>query len=451
MTLDPVLTSKTRWTIVGLLFASIAINLVDRQVFAVLSPLLRELYGWSATQYAYAGIAFNLGMMIGQVPAGAFLDRVGTRIGLATIFTGWSVLTAAHALSTPGGTLDSIGSTVLSFVPGMPVLAAGLGGFIFLRFVLGLFQCGNYTAGIKALAGLFPAESRSKAGGAFNAGAQFGSVIAPPLILSLLVATLGFTWQMAFVVPAVLGLVWLLPWLSIFPSKEKMAAIALKPAATAATPAASADLTLGQLFGNSKVLGLALIRIFTGPITVFYWTWLPLYLRSSPDDGGRGMAFLTLGLFAAVPNMFGMAGNIFGGILTDKLVKATGSVDKGRKLGFTGAFLLGALSMTLPFVGSDFLAVLLMGLALFGNQWVAATYIGTVGDVVPQHLAGRVNGIAGLADNGASMIAVLYTGVVVDAFGWTPVFFGVGVFPFLAMASLFLVLRKIEPAQFKTA
>ena len=48
-----------------------------------------------------------------------------------------------------------------------------------------------------------------------------------------------------------------------------------------------------------------------------------------------------------------------------------------------------------------------MGLALFGNQWVAATYIGTVGDVVPQHLAGRVNGIAGFGDNGASMLAVL--------------------------------------------
>ena len=55
-----------------------------------------------------------------------------------------------------------------------------------------------------------------------------------------------------------------------------------------------------------------------------------------------------------------------------------------------------------------------MGLALFGNQWVAATYIGTVGDVVPQQLAGRVNGIAGLGDNGAALLAVLYTGVIVD-------------------------------------
>jgi MFS family permease len=59
-----------------------------------------------------------------------------------------------------------------------------------------------------------------------------------------------------------------------------------------------------------------------------------------------------------------------------------------------------ALSMTMPFVSNNLAAVVLMGLALFGNQWYAATYIGTVGDIVPQHLAGRVNGIAGFGDNG---------------------------------------------------
>ena len=126
------------------------------------------------------------------------------------------------------------------------------------------------------------------------------------------------------------------------------------------------------------------------------------------------MSFLALGFFASVPNLIGMSGNVVGGLLTNRFVKATGSVDKGRKLAFTCAFLLGALSMTMPFVTNDFLAVLLMGLALFGNQWVAATYIGTVGDVVPQHLAGRVNGIAGFGDNGAALLAVLYTGVIVD-------------------------------------
>jgi sugar phosphate permease len=191
------------------------------------------------------------------------------------------------------------------------------------------------------------------------------------------------------------------------------------------------------------VIGLCLIRIFTGPITTFYWTWLPLYLKN-----GRGMSFLALGIFAAIPNLIGMAGNIVGGLLTDKVVTASGSVDRGRKVAFTCAFVLGALSMTMPWVSNNFLAVLLMGLALFGNQWVAATYIGTVGDVVPQHLAGRVNGIAGLFDNGAALLAVLYTGVVVDKFGWTPVFLGAGALPFLAMISVFFVLGKIEPAKF---
>jgi len=49
------------------------------------------------------------------------------------------------------------------------------------------------------------------------------------------------------------------------------------------------------------------------------------------------------------------------------------------------------------------------------------------------------------------MLAVLYTGIMVDKYGWGPVFLGVGLFPFLAMASLFLVLRRIEPAVFERA
>ena len=65
-------------------------------------------------------------------------------------------------------------------------LVASLAGFIVLRFLMGLTECGNYTAGIKAIAGLFPGASRSTAGGVFNAGAQLGSVIAPLFVLALL-------------------------------------------------------------------------------------------------------------------------------------------------------------------------------------------------------------------------------------------------------------------------
>jgi sugar phosphate permease len=149
-----------------------------------------------------------------------------------------------------------------------------------------------------------------------------------------------------------------------------------------------------------------------------------------------------------LPNLFGMTGNVVGGVLTDRLVRMTGSPDRGRKLAFTAAFGLSALSMTMPFVANDYAALALMGLALFGNQWVAAVYIGTVGDVVPPHLVGRVNGIAGFGDSSSVLVAQLLIGALVDRYSFTPVFIGAGLFPILALLSVIFVLGRIEPATF---
>jgi MFS transporter, ACS family, hexuronate transporter len=410
--LPPVtLPPRLRWTIVALLSSSIAINLIDRQVLSVLAPILREEMRLSATQYAYITAAFQLGMMAGQVPVGAFMDRVGTRTGLAAIFVAWSVIGGAHGL------------------------AAGLTGFIVLRFLMGLSECGNYTAGIKAIAGLFPAATRASAGGFFNAGAQFGSIVATPLVV-FIATHLG--WRLAFLIPALIGLLWLIPWLTLFPEARA------SPAA-AGTPA-PANIGMGELIRNRKVLGLFLIRVFSGPITTLYWAWLPLYLRT-----GRAMSFATIGLLGWLPNLFGMSGNVLGGLLTDRLVALTGSADRGRKVAFSGAFALSALSMAMPFVANDYVALALMGLALFGNQWVAATYIGTVGDVVPHEVAGRVNGLAGFGDSTSVLMAQLAIGVLVDWYSFTPVFIGAGLFPLLALASVWFVLGRIERASFPSA
>jgi len=405
LTLPP----RVRWTIVALLSSSIAINLIDRQVLSVLAPILSDELRLSATQYAYITASFQLGMMAGQVPVGAFIDRIGTRAGLAAIFIAWSMVGGAHAF------------------------AAGLLGFVALRFLMGLSECGNYTAGIKAIAALFPAATRASAGGFFNAGAQFGSIVATPLVV-FIATHLG--WRLAFLVPAVIGLLWLIPWLAFFPKTAG--------AAQGVATASEGDrVGFGQLIRNRKVLGLFLIRVFSGPITTLYWFWLPLYLRT-----GRAMSFAMIGILGWLPNLFGMSGNVLGGLLTDRLVATTGSTDLGRKLAFTGAFGLSALSIAMPFVENDYVALALMGLALFGNQWVAATYIGTVGDVVPHEVAGRVNGLAGFGDSASVLLAQLAIGVLVDRYSFTPVFVGAGLFPLLALASVVVVLGRIERATF---
>ena len=141
LTLPP----RVRWTIVALLSSSIAINLIDRQVLSVLAPILREELRLSATQYAYITASFQLGMMAGQVPVGAFIDRAGLGPG-------------SPPSSSPGRSSVEL------------MRCGGLLGFVALRFLMGLSECGNYTAGIKAIAALFPAATRASAGRVLQRG-----------------------------------------------------------------------------------------------------------------------------------------------------------------------------------------------------------------------------------------------------------------------------------------
>src|SRR5690349_2373959 len=90
----------TRGIVLALLSTSIAINLIDRQVLSVVSPVMRTDLHFSNTDYAYIVCAFQLGMFLGQIPAGALMDKLGTKIGLAMAFLAWSVLNASHALAT---------------------------------------------------------------------------------------------------------------------------------------------------------------------------------------------------------------------------------------------------------------------------------------------------------------------------------------------------------------
>ncbi len=251
-----------------------------RQVFNFLGPTLRENLHWTADAIlVHSAAAFQVGMLAGQVPAGMFLDAVGTRVGLATLLVLWSALGAIHAL------------------------AAALTAFIVVRFFMGVAQCGNYGAGIKAIAGLFPAEKRSSAGGIFNAGAQLGSVIVPPLVGYLLHAA-GL--RMAFVLPAVVGLVWLIPWLAIYPGKQQSQA--------ASGQRAGATISFSSLLKNRKVVGLFLVRCCTGPLTTFYWVWLPQYLKSE-----RKMSMVMIGTLAWLPYLAGATGNVAGGFISDRL------------------------------------------------------------------------------------------------------------------------------------
>src|ERR1700738_1211489 len=174
-----------RWWIGGALFASTIINYVDRQTLSLLAPYLKVEYQWSNTDYAYLVIAFRIAYSIGQTLLGRLMDRVGTRRGLSLTVAFYSLI----SMLTP--------------------LASGLYSFVLFRFLLGAGESANWPAATKAVSEWFPKQERGLATALFDSGSSIGGAIAPFLILGIYTR---WGWRPAFVVPGLLGFVWLIVW-----------------------------------------------------------------------------------------------------------------------------------------------------------------------------------------------------------------------------------------------
>lgn len=394
-----------RWWVLGLLFFSITINLLDRQVLSVVAPVLRDTLGISATQYGQILFGFMLGMALTQIPAGMLLDRWGPRLGLTLMCGWWSAANLLHA-----------------FARSVPHFAA-------LRFLLGMGECGNYSGGLKVIAQWFPARERALAAGIFNSGTLLGPIVAVPLVTWL---TLRYGWQAAFLAPSTLGFFWVAAWVTTYRNPPTSASI---PTASAAGP-----LGLAELFRLRQTWGVLAVRGLAGPVSQFYWYWLPEYLKRE-----RHLTLEMIGLLAWIPYLCGGIGNLLGGWFSGYLIRRGWTVDRARKCAFVLAVALTTTSGLTPFLASAGSAVVVICVAVLGINAFAATFMATLTDIFPERAVARVAGITGLGDSGMSMLLMLATGAVVDRFSYLPVFLSAACAPALALAAIFLVIRKIEP------
>jgi len=391
---------KRRWVILALLFFSITINLLDRQVLSLVAPILRDQFHLSNTQYSYILFSFLLGLTISQIPAGALMDRRGARFGMAFITLWWSAANALHAL------------------------ARSVAAFSFFRFLLGVGESGNYSAGVKVVGERFSPSERALAGGIFNTGSVVGALIAPYLVIRI--AT-RWSWQLAFLLPSALGLLWIGPWLALYERG---------PSAGNKAAAAPPFLPLLRL---RQVWGVMLMRALSGPVNHFYWYWLPEYLRRE-----RQFSLEQIGIWGGLPFFFGGLGNVLGGGLSSALIARGLVPDRARKMAFIVAVALCLASMAVPLSATGYQALALICLASFGISTFAATWIGATTDLFPENVVARVTGLAGMGEGCVNMLLTVVTGAVVDRYSYFPIFMGAGLIPLLALASLFVFVRRIE-------
>ena len=87
-----------------------------------------------------------------------------------------------------------------------------------LRGLMGFAEGSAQPGGMKAVAEWFPAKERGFAGGFYNIGASFGSMLAAPLVAW---AILFHSWRLAFVIAGAAALVWVAVWFRFYYSPKQ--------------------------------------------------------------------------------------------------------------------------------------------------------------------------------------------------------------------------------------
>jgi len=389
-------TDRKRWLILALLFAITVVNFVDRQTLSVLAPVVRQNLHLTNEAYGRIVSAFQFGMMTGELPMGALMDRLGVRVVLAGAVLWWSGATSVQAFTKSGVQL-------------------GLA-----RFWMGTGECGNYSGGIKVLTQLFRKENRTLAIGIFNSGSMVGSTIAPPIIVWLLQR---HGYRSAFLVAASLGLLWVPLWWLLYrnPVAEER---------TVAEPKRS----VWELFAQRPVWAVMMCRFFIGPVMQFYWYWIPNYLFHE-----RHVSMSGIGFVAWIPFVLGDVGGVAGGWSASFLQRRGVRIVAVRKITMYVSALVCVASLFVPLMKGLLVAYLLIGIAMMADNFLSANMFGAITDLFPEHEVGRVTGFTGLAAGLSGLLFPLLTGYLVDRVSYTPVFILIGIMPMIGAIALFVL------------
>ena len=415
-------TRPIRWWICGLLFASTVINYLDRQTLALLAPNLMSLFQWSNSDYANLVIGFRVAYTLGQVFCGRLLDRLGTRLG-ATITVAFY---SAASILTP--------------------LASGFFSFLGFRFLLGLGESANWPAATKAVSEWFPARERGLATAFFDSGSSLGGAIAPFLIFWIYS---NWGWKAAFIVPGMLGLVWLVVWRRFYHRPDEHPSISPEelhmlqeenPPRT--EQSAHQRISLKSLLSLKETWGTIAARAFTDPVWFFITDWFPIYLVA------KGFDLRNSFLAVWIPFLAADAGSYVGGTLSGWLIRRGWSLVPARRAIVLAGGLGTLFLIPTIFVSSLALITTLFAIATF--SYAAFSVMANVlpSDLYPSDAVATVSGLSGTAAGIGTIIGFKAVGYFSDArhatgtHAFDPIMIVCGLIPCLGAVLVLSLIRS---------
>jgi ACS family D-galactonate transporter-like MFS transporter len=375
-----------------LLGLGVVVTYLDRINLTVSRDALQASFGISVVTFGYLLSSFNWTYAVMQVPAGWLLDRFGIqRIGRIGTFL-WSCASFAAAIST--GVYKMFGA----------------------RLMLGVAESPVFPANAKAIGDWFPPHERSFPMAITDGAAKFAAAIGAPLIGLLLIR---FGWRWAFATTGFISFAYFLLFYRVYrsPSEDPKLSPAEfayitgeneknSPHCVAGT--AARKLSLWNLLGEKKILGLALGWGAYNYSFYLLLNWLPSYLSLSMHlDLAHSV------IYTSIPWVFATLADVFiGGWLIDTLIRAGWNPNRVRKT----AMVLG-MSMGLAIWGaraphSTFEALCWITIAVCGLA-IAAPVAWTVPSLIVQpENVGVVGAIANFSSQVAGISAPIVTAYI---------------------------------------
>ena len=425
-----------RWGICALLFWVTTANYIDRGVFGNLAPELRKTIGWSDEDYWNMQVAFSAAYAVSMLLMGRLMDVLGLRWGFVFACACWGLASMSHAFAPEIGGL--FGSAVT--------------GFLICRILLGLGEGGNFPAAIKTTAEWFPKRERALATGLFNSGSNVGGILVPwalPWVVAQFTAlTVGGTvvgWRGAFIITAIIDLVWIAAWLLIYKKPEEHPKVNKAELAIIQSEAVEPTVKIpwAKLLPHKQMWAFAVAKFMTD---CFWW----FYLFGSPDffnkkfhldPAGRKYMIMLIYVVASV-------GSIAGGWLAGFFMKQGWSTNKARKI-----TLLICATFVLPVFFSaittnKWVAAVLITIAASAHQAWSANVFSLAGDMFPKRVVGSVTGLGGMIGAAGGIVLFYVTGKVLKQTGnYLPVFAMASVAYILAVVIVHLLVPRLESAQ----
>ncbi len=312
-------------------------------------------------------------------------------------------------------------------------------------FLLGAGESANWPGASKAVSEWFPKRERGLATALYDSGSSIGGAVAPFLILPLY---FRWGWRVAFVVPGLLGFLWLFAWRQMYYRPQEHPRIS-----DAERQMILADIGEPEDSGKARIRWRDLLKLpqtwgtivskgLTDPVWFFVTDWFPIYLVA------KGIS-LNSGLVAVwVPFLAADLGNFFGGWASGYLIRRGWSLGAARKaLVVFGGF---GVMLLIPTIFTVSLSVVTV---LFGLATFSYASFSTIANVLPTDLyksdsVASVSGLSGTAAGIGTIIAFKLIGHFSDArqasatHSFDPIVVAAGLIPFIGMLLVLLLVRN---------